>query len=65
MYPMGVIVASVFWVQFRIIQRYNVLLFVVYYHHIFQGDGVKMFNEQCDDGNLITKDGCNELCKIE
>ena len=29
------------------------------------GDGVKLLNEECDDGNLIDGDGCNRFCKIE
>ncbi|CAD8157663.1 unnamed protein product [Paramecium pentaurelia] len=29
------------------------------------GDGIKVQNEQCDDGNLDNNDGCNLLCQIE
>jgi len=29
------------------------------------GNGVIESGEQCDDGNLISGDGCNKLCKIE
>ncbi|CAD8144718.1 unnamed protein product [Paramecium octaurelia] len=29
------------------------------------GDGIKKNDEQCDDGNIINKDGCSEKCKIE
>ncbi|CAD8048107.1 unnamed protein product [Paramecium primaurelia] len=29
------------------------------------GDGMKKTDEQCDDGNIINKDGCSEKCKIE
>ncbi|CAD8144613.1 unnamed protein product [Paramecium pentaurelia] len=29
------------------------------------GDGIKIYDEQCDDGNIINKDGCSEKCKIE
>ncbi|CAD8071405.1 unnamed protein product [Paramecium sonneborni] len=29
------------------------------------GDGIKVSNEQCDDGNLKPNDGCNQLCEIE
>src|SRR3989338_3348389 len=29
------------------------------------GNGIKEDNEQCDDGNLISCDGCSSTCKIE
>ncbi|CAD8129536.1 unnamed protein product [Paramecium sonneborni] len=29
------------------------------------GDGIKSFNEQCDDGNQFSLDGCSEECQIE
>ena len=29
------------------------------------GNGIKEDNEQCDDGNLISGDGCSSTCKIE
>ncbi len=29
------------------------------------GNGVREGNEQCDDGNLISGDGCSSTCKIE
>lgn len=29
------------------------------------GDGVKLLDEECDDGNLMSRDGCSVLCKIE
>lgn len=29
------------------------------------GDGVRQSGENCDDGNLIANDGCNELCQLE
>jgi len=29
------------------------------------GDGVKEYNEECDDGNFFNGDGCNKFCKIE
>ncbi|CAK71424.1 unnamed protein product (macronuclear) [Paramecium tetraurelia] len=29
------------------------------------GDGIKVQNEQCDDGNLENNDGCNQQCQIE
>jgi cysteine-rich repeat protein len=29
------------------------------------GDGDKKGTEQCDDGNLISGDGCNSTCGIE
>ncbi|CAD8148104.1 unnamed protein product [Paramecium pentaurelia] len=29
------------------------------------GDGIKVELEECDDGNLIIGDGCDQLCKIE
>ena len=29
------------------------------------GDGVKTSSEQCDDGNLVSLDGCSSTCTIE
>eukprot|EP01097_Dermamoeba_algensis_P006576 TRINITY_DN4113_c0_g1_i1.p1 TRINITY_DN4113_c0_g1~~TRINITY_DN4113_c0_g1_i1.p1 ORF type:complete len:1103 (+),score=324.46 TRINITY_DN4113_c0_g1_i1:675-3983(+) len=29
------------------------------------GDGVKEYNEECDDGNFYNGDGCSKFCKIE
>ncbi|CAD8130512.1 unnamed protein product [Paramecium sonneborni] len=29
------------------------------------GDQIKVYNEQCDDGNIIDGDGCDSNCKIE
>lgn len=29
------------------------------------GDGVKAFDEQCDDFGVAPNDGCSPLCKIE
>ncbi|CAD8045498.1 unnamed protein product [Paramecium primaurelia] len=29
------------------------------------GDGIKVQNEQCDDGNIDNNDGCNQQCQIE
>ncbi|CAD8151416.1 unnamed protein product [Paramecium pentaurelia] len=29
------------------------------------GDGIKVDQEECDDGNLIIGDGCDQMCKIE
>ena len=29
------------------------------------GDGLVIGKEQCDDGNLSEKDGCNQLCQLE
>jgi cysteine-rich repeat protein len=29
------------------------------------GDGIKQYNEMCDDGNFIDGDGCSKFCKIE
>lgn len=29
------------------------------------GDGVLQRNEQCDDGNTVSGDGCNAVCQIE
>jgi len=29
------------------------------------GNGVVEDGEQCDDGNVVAGDGCDELCKIE
>ena len=29
------------------------------------GDGVQQDFEDCDDGNLINGDGCNDLCRVE
>ncbi|CAD8182370.1 unnamed protein product [Paramecium octaurelia] len=29
------------------------------------GSGIKSYDEQCDDGNLIDVDGCSSHCKIE
>ncbi|CAD8146759.1 unnamed protein product [Paramecium octaurelia] len=29
------------------------------------GDAIKVEQEECDDGNLIIGDGCDEMCKIE
>ena len=29
------------------------------------GDGIVVLEEECDDGNIINKDGCSSTCKIE
>ncbi|KAL4476977.1 hypothetical protein ABPG72_011674 [Tetrahymena utriculariae] len=29
------------------------------------GDGIKQYNEPCDDGNILTGDGCDQNCNIE
>lgn len=29
------------------------------------GDGILKFNEECDDGNLNDRDGCDHTCHIE
>ncbi|KAM3134115.1 hypothetical protein pb186bvf_013736, partial [Paramecium bursaria] len=29
------------------------------------GDGIKVLEEDCDDGNLLLGDGCDQKCKIE
>jgi cysteine-rich repeat protein len=29
------------------------------------GDRIVDYNEECDDGNKLQKDGCNSLCQIE
>jgi len=29
------------------------------------GSGVRRGNEECDDGNLVKEDGCNEWCQVE
>ncbi|MGY4884191.1 MAG: hypothetical protein ACP5NZ_01275, partial [Nanobdellota archaeon] len=29
------------------------------------GNGLKEFNEQCDDGNVISEDGCSMICQYE
>ncbi|CAK55844.1 unnamed protein product (macronuclear) [Paramecium tetraurelia] len=29
------------------------------------GDGIRTFQEFCDDGNLLNGDGCNQFCNIE
>ena len=29
------------------------------------GDGVDMLTYECDDGNLVSGDGCNETCQVE
>ncbi|CAK66884.1 unnamed protein product (macronuclear) [Paramecium tetraurelia] len=29
------------------------------------GDGIKVKNEQCDDGNVDNNDGCNHSCQVE
>ena len=29
------------------------------------GDGIKSFNEECDDNNTINGDGCSSTCIIE
>ena len=29
------------------------------------GDGKTMFPEECDDGNLVNGDGCDQDCKFE
>jgi cysteine-rich repeat protein len=29
------------------------------------GDGMRTENEECDDGNLLNRDGCSSTCKIE
>ena len=29
------------------------------------GNGVLQINEECDDGNLLTDDGCDSVCVIE
>ncbi|CAD8069547.1 unnamed protein product [Paramecium sonneborni] len=29
------------------------------------GDGIKVEQEECDDGNIIIGDGCDQFCKIE
>ncbi|CAK80828.1 unnamed protein product, partial (macronuclear) [Paramecium tetraurelia] len=29
------------------------------------GDGIKLTNEECDDGNILSLDGCSEKCQIE
>lgn len=33
--------------------------------HTVCGDGIKMPNEECDDGNTKNGDGCSSACKIE
>ena len=34
-------------------------------HVVRCGDGVKEGDEECDDGNLVPGDGCNQFCQIE
>lgn len=29
------------------------------------GNGFKLADEECDDGNLQARDGCSQYCKIE
>ena len=29
------------------------------------GDGVAFANEECDDGNILDRDGCSSSCFIE
>ena len=29
------------------------------------GDNVRDYNEECDDGNLLARDGCSDLCQVE
>lgn len=26
------------------------------------GNGIKTFNEECDDGNIFSEDECSEIC---
>lgn len=34
-------------------------------HLVVCGDGIREWEEQCDDGNAISGDGCSSICKTE
>lgn len=41
------------------------LKYLRYINNLFQGDGIKLLNEDCDDGNFLNHDGCSSICKVE
>lgn len=39
--------------------------YAVIYHSICTGNGINTLDEDCDDGNSGTHDGCLNSCKVE
>lgn len=41
------------------------LKYMWYKNFLRTGDGIRLSDEECDDGNSISRDGCSSTCKID